>query len=150
MQHQPECQYASAGILACELPVAIQALPQPSGHKGVKRARFDLLPPDALWTVAELYGKGAEKYAERNWERGYEWSKSCGAIGRHWAAILAGEFVDPETGLPHAASICFHALALIAFEKRGVGVNDLPQLDTHLDSDLLNPEDLAAARAEVG
>jgi dATP/dGTP diphosphohydrolase len=140
-QHDSGCQYASAGILELDAPVP--------GHKGVKLARFDLLPWDALWKVAEHYGKGAEKYAARNWERGYEYSKIVGQIGRHLAAIASGELIDPENGSPHAAAIAFGALALIAFEARGIGTNDLPQLDTHLDSELLNPEEIEEARQEA-
>ena len=37
--------------------------PETGGQKGQKPARFDLIPP-AIWEVAELYGKGAAKYAE--------------------------------------------------------------------------------------
>jgi hypothetical protein len=38
--------------------------PNTGGEKGAKLARFDLLPPGPLHHVAELYGKGAQKYAE--------------------------------------------------------------------------------------
>jgi len=149
-QHQPGCECASAGILEFDTsPPAGVLNPQGPGHKGVKLARFDLLPWDALWKVAEHYGKGAEKYAARNWERGYEYSKIVGQIGRHLAAIASGELIDPENGSPHAAAIAFGALALIAFEARGIGTNDLPQLNTHLDSALLNPEEIEEARQEA-
>lgn len=122
-----------------------------NGHKGVKEARFDLLPWDALWLVARLYGKGAEKYAARNWERGYEYSKSVGALGRHLALLSSGEWVDPETKLPHACSIVFHALALLTFEIREVGIDDLPKGAVEfMQAALTNPEEIEAARAEAG
>src|SRR5690625_7397406 len=53
------------------------------GQKGSKKARFDLIPVVPLWEVAEVYGKGAEKYEDRNWERGYDWSLSFAALRRH-------------------------------------------------------------------
>lgn len=85
------------------------------GQKGTKPARFDLLPPRALTTVAELYGKGAEKYDDHNWRKGYDWSLSFAAMMRHAWAFWGGEDIDPETGLPHMASVAFHALGLLEF-----------------------------------
>jgi hypothetical protein len=85
------------------------------GEKGSKLARFDLLPMEALTTVAQLYGKGAEKYAAHNWRRGYDWSLSYAALQRHATQFWAGEDNDAEMGLPHMASVVFHALALITF-----------------------------------
>jgi hypothetical protein len=91
------------------------------GQKGKKLARFDLLPPEALRQVAELYGKGAEKYDDHNWRRGYDWSLSFGAMMRHAWAFWNGEEIDPETGCPHLTSVIFHALSLLTFmdEQRG-------------------------------
>lgn len=85
------------------------------GEKGTKAARFDLIPIEALTTIATLYGRGAEKYAAHNWRRGYEWSKSYAALQRHATQFWAGEDDDAEMGLPHMASVAFHALALLTF-----------------------------------
>lgn len=84
-------------------------------EKGVKLARFDLLPQQALHTVAEHYGIGARKYAPNNWRKGYEWSKSFAAMQRHANAFWDGEDLDPETQSPHMAAVAFHALALLTF-----------------------------------
>jgi len=86
------------------------------GEKATKLARFDLIPADALWQVAELYGAGAAKYADRNWEKGYPWSLSIAALERHLALWKDGEAADPETKASHLASVVFHALALMRFE----------------------------------
>lgn len=85
------------------------------GQKGSKPARFDLIPGDALWKVAELYGRGADKYEDRNWERGYDWSLSFAALQRHAWQFWNGEDIDAESGQPHMASVVFHALALLRF-----------------------------------
>lgn len=84
------------------------------GQKGTKPARFDLIPP-AIWQVAELYGKGAEKYDDWNWRKGYDWSLSYAAMMRHAWLFWGGEDIDPETGLPHLTSVVFHALTLLTF-----------------------------------
>lgn len=85
------------------------------GEKGTKPERHDLIPVEALGQVAALYGRGAEKYAAHNWRRGYEWSKSYAALQRHATQFWAGEDNDAEMGLPHMASVAFHALALLTF-----------------------------------
>lgn len=85
------------------------------GEKGQKLARFDLLPAGPLQAVAEHFGRGAAKYEDRNWERGYDWSLSFGALQRHAWAFWGGEDIDAETGSPHLAAVAFHALALLEF-----------------------------------
>lgn len=100
--------------------------PETGGAKGSKLARFDLLPWQELWEVAELYGRGAEKYEERNWEKGYAWSLSFAALQRHVAQFWNGEQRDEETGAHHMASVIFHALALMHFDMQRKGTDDRP------------------------
>lgn len=113
-----------------EEAVAARSGERPSGVKGQKLARFDLLPWDALAEVAEHYGRGAKsgggKYDDRNWERGYAWSLSFAALHRHLAAFWNGEDIDPDSGSPHLAAVVFHALALLAFARRFPEHDDRP------------------------
>jgi hypothetical protein len=102
----------------------IRTVSPTGGEKGVKPERFDLIPVEALSLVAQLYGKGAEKYDEHNWRRGYEWSKSYAALQRHSNAFWQGEDLDPEMGLPHMASVVFHALTLITFMQEQPNFDD--------------------------
>lgn len=90
---------------------------QTGGAKGQKLARYDLIPVEALNEVAKLYGAGAAKYEDRNWEKGYAWSLSYGALQRHVNAFWGGESTDEETGRHHLAAVVFHALALMQFEQ---------------------------------
>lgn len=83
------------------------------GEKGMKPARYDLIPVGPLEILAKLYGKGAEKYDEHNWRQGYELSKSYAALQRHANQFWSGEDDDPEMGLSHMASVAFHAFAII-------------------------------------
>lgn len=85
------------------------------GAKGSKMERFDLLPWPELAEVAKLYGKGAEKYDERNWEKGYNVSLSFAALMRHVTAFWRGEDYDEETECHHLASVIFHAAAMMRF-----------------------------------
>jgi len=100
---------------------------QTGGEKGKKLARFDLLPYDELWEVAELYGRGAAKYADRNWEKGYDWSLSFASMMRHATQFWQGEYMDKENKCAHLASVVFHALALMYFHKHHKQLDDRPQ-----------------------
>jgi hypothetical protein len=97
------------------------------GRKGQKLARFDLLPWDSVWEVAEHFGKGAAKYGEdRNWERSYPWSLSIAALARHFALFAQGEDIDEETGSNHMAAVAFHALVLLRFSRDHREQDDRP------------------------
>ena len=104
--------------------------PSSDGQKTSDSARFDLLPPDALWLLAEHYGKaggppeGPPKYEERNWEKGYAWSLSFAALMRHAWAWWYGEDVDPETKSRHMVAAAWHCLNLTAMQYRNIGTDD--------------------------
>ena len=98
----------------------------PKGRKQTKDARFDLLPWDAIWQVARIFGFGASKYAERNWENGLRWSSSYAAVQRHLALFWAGQDRDDESGLYHIAHAAWHCLVLLAHVLRGIGTDDRP------------------------
>ena len=112
------------------------------GAKGVKPARFELLPTDSLWELAEHYGKGAEKYVSAdtgldNWRLGYEWSKSFGAALRHLVAALGGEDVDPDSGSKHVIAVAWHMLAIAHWmNEPGYRQFDDRQARLELDSPL--------------
>lgn len=95
--------------------VEVRSVSSTGAEKGVKRARFSLLPMVALTEVAEHYGVGATKYEDHNMRRGYEWSKSYDALMRHTTQFWSGEDRDEETGSKHLAAVVFHALTLMEF-----------------------------------
>lgn len=99
--------------------------PVTGGEKGSKLARFDLVPTEASWALAEVYGRGALKYADRNWEKGYAWGLSVAALERHLSLWKQGEILDPETGAYHIIQVAWHAFALFIFELRGIGRDDV-------------------------
>ena len=67
-------------------------------------------------SVAHL--EGALKYGAYNWRStAVDVSIYLDAIGRHTDELANGNFVDPETGVPHLASIMASAAILLdAFE----------------------------------
>lgn len=99
--------------------------PLTGGEKGSKLARYDLIPPEFEEALAEVYGRGARKYADRNWEKGYAWGLSFAALRRHLKAWQCGETIDPETGAYHLAQVAWHAATLFTFEYRDIGTDDV-------------------------
>lgn len=85
------------------------------GQKGSKQERYDLIPIEPLRMLATLYGRGAEKYDDDNWRRGYEWKYSYAAAQRHLNQFWGGEDIDEEMGLPHVIAAAWHCLALAQF-----------------------------------
>lgn len=100
--------------------------PLTGGQKGEKLARFDLLPPDILKELAEHYGKGARKYADRNMEKGYPWSKSYAACQRHLNAFWSREDTDAETGSLHLVAAAWHCFTMAWFFRHLAGTDDRP------------------------
>lgn len=96
------------------------------GAKGQKLARFDLVPADSLWALAEHFGKGGGKYEDRNWERGYKWSLNFAAAQRHMWQWWAGEDVDEETGSSHLIAAAWHMMALFHFATTHKEMDDRP------------------------
>lgn len=74
--------------------------------------------------MARHYGRGAEKYEDNNWRRGYEWSLSYAALQRHATAFWGGEDVDPETGSHHLAAVAFHAFAMMEWGRTHPEMDD--------------------------
>lgn len=111
--------------------------PTTGGAKGSKLARFSLIPWSILREVAEHFGRGARKYADRNWERGYAWHLSYDAMMRHAEAFWNREDIDPDPELidedgvsrtRHIIAVVWHALVLAWFSRYNVGTDDRPQL----------------------
>lgn len=91
--------------------------PSTGAEKGKKLERYSLIPVVPLEQLARHYGKGAEKYSVRNWERGYDWSLSYDAAQRHLNQFWGGEDVDPETGSPHLVAVAWHCFALLEYAR---------------------------------
>lgn len=97
---------------------------QGTKHDKEKLDRFDLIPPDILLELAELYGMGAKKYDDRNWQKGFKWGRVVRALMSHLVRWLMGEKYDKEDGQRHLISVIWCAIALAWFEKHNIGEDD--------------------------
>lgn len=76
------------------------------------KARYDLIPPNALDLVARVLEFGARKYAPENWRKVPDARRRYfAAVQRHLWAWWRGQANDSESGLPHIA----HALCCAFF-----------------------------------
>lgn len=104
----------------------VRTVSSTGAEKGVKIERFDLIPARPITLAARHFGVGANKYAERNWERGYEWSKSFAALNRHLWLFWSGEDIDEETGSLHIVAVMWHAMVLTEFVHTHPDLDDRP------------------------
>lgn len=88
------------------------------------KIRFELLPSDVLEEVAKVFTFGATKYGDRNWEKGFNYTRIIGSLLRHVFAWTKGEDQDQESGLSHMAHAICCAMFLLAFKIRKTGVDD--------------------------
>ena len=91
---------------------------------GKGKPRYDLIPPELLKRLAELYARGAEKYDEDNWRKAEteEEIKRFRASGfRHYMSWMMGE--EDED---HAAAVVFNIFSYEWHKKNKV--KKLPKL----------------------
>lgn len=89
------------------------------------KLRYDLIPVEPLTAYAAIMTMGAKKYADSNWLKGMKWSRITASIWRHWAKWMAGEKLDKESGYPHLWHMLWNVAALITYEARNIGDNDI-------------------------
>lgn len=93
------------------------------------KLRYDLLPPDAIEEITRVYTRGAEKYADRNWERGMRWGTCLRALKSHLTKWEKGETFDDElSDCRHLAMVAWNAIALLTYELRDIGTDDRPEI----------------------
>jgi len=86
------------------------------------KLRYDLLPPQPLEDLVEVYTKGAVKHGERNWEEDNNSEctndKHYEALMRHLQAHKMGEQIDQDDGQLHMASVAWRAFAILFNDHR--------------------------------
>lgn len=93
---------------------------------------ISLIPVEAILEEAKVFDFGAKKYTKHNFRLGMDHSRVLDAAMRHILAIINGEDIDPESGLPHFA----HARACLGmyayFKINNVGLDD--RFKTYLET----------------
>jgi hypothetical protein len=76
------------------------------------KPRIDLISPLALQRLGEWLRMGAQRYAERNWEKGIPVSRCIASLYRHLVAYHAGDRQED-----HLAAIMCNASFIIHYEE---------------------------------
>lgn len=90
------------------------------------KIRTDLIPPVAIFGYADVLGRGARKYGDRNWEAGISYSRIFGALQRHAWDWWGGEELDPDEGQHHLSSVLWCAGTLLHYSFTGTSIDDRP------------------------
>lgn len=83
------------------------------------KARWDLLPYDAVTEVVDVFTYGAKKYGDRNWEKGINNGRLLAAAMRHIVARVEGAQTDAESGQYHLAHAAANLLMWLHNDLRG-------------------------------
>lgn len=96
-----------------------------AGRFSAGKIRHDLMAPWALNQIAKVYTYGTIKYDDDNWWKGLRWKKDVfGCILRHVWKWFRGEKCDDESGLHHLAHAAWNCMALMEYERNGIGIDD--------------------------
>lgn len=97
-------------------------------NAGSKKPQLVLMPPIAEEQCCGVLALGAAKYGEWNWRAsGVEAGTYISAIKRHLAAVHRGEWVDPESGLPHLAHVMASAALVLDADSVGLCKREVAQ-----------------------
>lgn len=105
---------------------------------------FRQLPLEALAAGAVSLEYGANKYEQRNWEKGLPWQQMIDSLRRHLDDFERGLDYDnghyDGSGLPQISMIMASAMMLSASVIRGIGEDDRM---TSVDDDAYSAKDCA-------
>jgi hypothetical protein len=96
------------------------------------KLRYDLVHPKAFEDFVQVLTDGANKYYDRNWERGLSWTSVLASLKRHIAAIERGEDYDKESGRLHIAHAACNVHFLNAFYYSFPQGDDRPRQYLHI------------------
>jgi hypothetical protein len=105
---------------ALKCPTETTEAPNEQGNKfDDGKLRMDLIPSEALFALAEILGYGAEKYGDRNWEKGLSASRLYAATQRHLVDWWGGEPIDSEAGFDHLWHAMTNLVFMVTLRMRG-------------------------------
>jgi len=89
--------------------------------------RLDLVPSELIEGVGRVLTMGANKYEDRNWEKGMKWSTVLASLKRHLMAFEKAEDYDKESGELHIDHVLTNALFLKFYYKHYPQGDDRPK-----------------------
>jgi len=104
------------------------------------KLRLDLIPPEIIQVLGEIFTFGCERYGEGNWAKGLSENRLIAAARRHDLAFAQGEEMDPDSGLPHLAHAAWNLLIAQTLRERNKAENkSCPKIgDVYWETQKLN------------
>lgn len=93
-------------------------------HDSTDKSGIDQIPPFILFMIGDVFKYGEKKYARDNWKKGTKWTEFLGSSLRHICKFSMGEWIDPESGLPHLSHAVVNCIFLIYYHERKLGEDD--------------------------
>jgi hypothetical protein len=81
-------------------------------HRTSLEERYDLISPEGLRRLSLIYAEGAEKWGERNWEKGMPNSETLNHAARHLFKYLSG-----DRSVDHLAKVAWGMFTAMHMEK---------------------------------
>lgn len=92
------------------------------------KPKYSFLDLNSFEDCVKVLEFGAEKYSRDNWKKGFPVFEILDSMLRHISAIQRGEFIDPESGLPHHGHISCNAMFLEHTIKNHPDLIDIPSI----------------------
>lgn len=89
------------------------------------KPRPDLMSPFAMERIGWVFSKGAERYGQRNWEKGMPFSRYLASAERHLMQFKQGDLSED-----HLAQAVWNLCAILHHQEVGPpGLDDLPHYE---------------------
>lgn len=134
----PNCCTGICASDKVKTPMSKEVRERTGGTKYDKgKLRFDLVPARPHAEIARVFTIGANKYGDRNWEKGFDWSRIIAALERHLNRWKLGEETDPRDGQSHLSSIAWAAMVLMEYKFTHPELDDRPKYSPEVLAEML-------------
>ena len=90
-----------------------------ASRNDVGKIRLDLIPPEALLELGEVFGEGAVRHGDENWKKGMPNSVVLNHMMRHLLLYMTGDRIEP-----HMGKVMFGCCVLIWNENNNIDVEE--------------------------
>ena len=90
-----------------------------ASRNDIGKIRLDLIPPEALLELGEVFGEGAIRHGDENWKKGMPNSVVINHMLRHLLLYMKGDRDEP-----HMGKVMFGCCVLIWNEENNVNLED--------------------------
>ena len=90
-----------------------------ASRNDVGKIRLDLIPPEALLELGEVFGEGAVRHGDENWKKGMPNAVVINHMMRHLLLYIKGDRDEP-----HMGKVMFGCCVLIWNEENNVNLED--------------------------